>query len=774
MEESIKPIKRIFVFFWFLFLPILLFGWWQTALAAMQIPTFSVTGVVSNEQGAVLPDVRVDLFDVGNCAFGAERCLEYMVYNTYTAHTNSQGRYSFTGMQCTDNNVISIEVDGYEKYLEKVSFPCWATSEYDIILLESDGIDPVIIIPGIMGSWNTQALAGMPSDNWVLDPIFHVYDQLKQNLIDYGGYAQGETLFTFPYDWRNNNVITAAYLKDKIDEVKSITGAEKVDLIAHSMGGLVSRFYIESELYENDVDQVIFIATPHLGAPKSYLTWEAGFMGIGLKDIIKEKAILQIAEVNGYDSVFEYVREEPLGSVQDLLPTYGYLFDLPGNVLRLYPDNYPRNERLEFFNQPENLNKLYSSGVEITEIYSDISDSTISSYDVIEPTFDQIPLWEHGYVNGFTKWSRNEGVNLGYGDETVPTASASYLNSDYEIKYYNYNHAGIVDRASRDVIDILTGQYIEINVIDEPNDYIIIQVFSPVDLQIVSPSGKIVGKDFVNNSEINEINNAFYTGFDTEIEFITIPDPEQGEYEIITQGTGEGEYKIDFSLVGDEQIKTKSAHGYTIPGLSVSYSAILSDIGLEEFASQDQTPPEISITIPAPTTYLHSDIINIDYEVEDNESGIHSVLVYFNNNEYSPSTIDLFEYHLGNYEFKISADDRVGNKAEEIVNFEIIASFDSLRSDINRLYDEGDIKNHRIKKMLLRQVSILEKWYNKIKKLEQRNKFLAKQKLVDKIRTKWLDRFNNKYLWVLQKSGLITEKAREMLFEQTKYIINNL
>lgn len=40
----------------------------------------------------------------------------------------------------------------------------------------------------------------------------------------------------------------------------------KIDLFGHSMGGLVSRYYIQSEQYENDVNKLITFNTPHSGS----------------------------------------------------------------------------------------------------------------------------------------------------------------------------------------------------------------------------------------------------------------------------------------------------------------------------------------------------------------------------------------------------------------------------------------------------------------------------------------------------------------------------
>ncbi len=53
-------------------------------------------------------------------------------------------------------------------------------------------------------------------------------------------------------------------LKDLIDEIKAKTGADKVNIVAHSMGGLVSRNYIKL-FGEENVNKLILIGTPNKG-----------------------------------------------------------------------------------------------------------------------------------------------------------------------------------------------------------------------------------------------------------------------------------------------------------------------------------------------------------------------------------------------------------------------------------------------------------------------------------------------------------------------------
>jgi pimeloyl-ACP methyl ester carboxylesterase len=89
----------------------------------------------------------------------------------------------------------------------------------------------------------------------------------------------GADLFVFPYDWRNSNWTSARDLYEYVQCIKSIRGNPanfKVDVIAHSMGGLVARRYILNFPGNHYVDRMVTLGTPWLGAPKFLNTLEFG------------------------------------------------------------------------------------------------------------------------------------------------------------------------------------------------------------------------------------------------------------------------------------------------------------------------------------------------------------------------------------------------------------------------------------------------------------------------------------------------------------------
>ncbi len=71
--------------------------------------------------------------------------------------------------------------------------------------------------------------------------------------------------FVDPSQRTNTIAENAAILGQYIASVKKATGAQQVDLIAHSMGGLISRYYIDRVMQGRDVAQLIMLGSPMAG-----------------------------------------------------------------------------------------------------------------------------------------------------------------------------------------------------------------------------------------------------------------------------------------------------------------------------------------------------------------------------------------------------------------------------------------------------------------------------------------------------------------------------
>jgi pimeloyl-ACP methyl ester carboxylesterase len=101
------------------------------------------------------------------------------------------------------------------------------------------------------------------ADGLLLVPGFS-YDPLINRLTS-GGFA----VTPFAYDWRLDYVAIAIRLRAKILALAP-DGGSKVHVVAHSQGGLVLRTYLRLYGADSRVDRIVYLGTPHKGAPKSY------------------------------------------------------------------------------------------------------------------------------------------------------------------------------------------------------------------------------------------------------------------------------------------------------------------------------------------------------------------------------------------------------------------------------------------------------------------------------------------------------------------------
>lgn len=184
----------------------------------------------------------------------------------------------------------------------------------------------VIIIPGMFGSWNTDAFVHCKLDDyrgdWMLFPGigWQVYGPIIQHLKDNGIDTQ-----VFTYDWRQDIRVSADRLSEFID-AHTATG-ERIHLVGHSMGGLVARAYAGRTQAAGRIDRLLTVGSPHTGTVLAYPSWSGGqiwndnlFMKIALTTVVKR--CNQTHRISDIQTIRQYVP-----STQNLLPVFNYLTD---------------------------------------------------------------------------------------------------------------------------------------------------------------------------------------------------------------------------------------------------------------------------------------------------------------------------------------------------------------------------------------------------------------------------------------------------------------
>lgn len=245
----------------------------------------------------------------------------------------------------------------------------------------SQGSRPLIFIPGIAGSRLIRASDG--NERWPGIWTFHdgltldtedparitdivpggairsvtaigetvqFYGPLLDRLIGAGYRIDGNTptLFVFAYDWRKSNAENADALRSLIDNVRSLYPGSNVDIVAHSMGGILAQRYIlKSPSGAHHVAKLITIGTPWLGAPKLINTLETGQFFEGKQKIIARASTLK--------KLVEF-----FPGAHELIPSPRY-FELGGTPFResgwdinndgISIQNYTFTQMFQFLNQ---------------------------------------------------------------------------------------------------------------------------------------------------------------------------------------------------------------------------------------------------------------------------------------------------------------------------------------------------------------------------------------------------------------------------------------
>ncbi|KAG2688075.1 hypothetical protein I3843_09G077400 [Carya illinoinensis] len=105
------------------------------------------------------------------------------------------------------------------------------------------------------------------------DCVYYFHEMIVE-MIKWG-FQEGQTLFGFGYDFRQSNRLpkTLERLAAKLESVYNASGGKKINIISHSMGGLLVKCFmcLHSDIFEKYVKNWIAIAAPFQGAP-GYVT----------------------------------------------------------------------------------------------------------------------------------------------------------------------------------------------------------------------------------------------------------------------------------------------------------------------------------------------------------------------------------------------------------------------------------------------------------------------------------------------------------------------
>ena len=177
-------------------------------------------------------------------------------------------------------------------------------------------------------------------------------------------------IITDPASRTNTIAQNAEILKQYISGVKQKTGAQMVDLVVHSMGGMISRYYIDRVMQDRDVAQLIMLGSPMGGSDCAVLPAALGFF-------LPASIEIRQSYMNG---VFN----------QQITHRRGVAFyDLGGtainNAFKSPCADIPNDTVVSF----ESINAIALQSSQLADIHSDLTFSEKAFQDYVKPLLEK-------------------------------------------------------------------------------------------------------------------------------------------------------------------------------------------------------------------------------------------------------------------------------------------------------------------------------------------------------------------------------------------------
>ncbi len=439
-----------------------------------------------------------------------------------------------------------------------------SASVHNIIIgsiCNQSGLTPILFVPGAMGStigssfgslafpWLPPILPTLPAEHptqgsawpYAMDPRWAngpapyldglyfsdvlgitkwdiLRDEIGLRNPAYVGTASNPNpclVISVPYDWRMQpDEAARTYLIPRIRYAKQAAGVSKVHIVAHSMGGLVARSYIESGIewgdnkYADDVARFAMVGTPNEGAELAYLLTEGGnplradmvvlansgglvhlnLYKLVIEDLYKKaggnvEALLPTAcrswslkfgdclglmqspeakEWNEYRKEMKRFLKEDVPSMKALMPysRRAFLSDGTGQPLRSVAGNGFENGYLDALNDPvlcPHIDRI-GGGVVSTKIFAGGSQKTVDTFTVSSPPCSPDALSPDGEYQGFASTTEGDGTVRRpsvVGD--VVGGGVLWKNEVLEVDDRPGEHTKLISVYSSDIADFLFG-----------------------------------------------------------------------------------------------------------------------------------------------------------------------------------------------------------------------------------------------------------------------------------------------------------------------------
>ena len=162
-----------------------------------------------------------------------------------------------------------------------------------------------------------------------IDDTEAIFEKMKQRLRS-AGVPRVYSLDMVPNNGDRSLRELAVQVEAKVAAIRHETGAGRIDLVAYSMGAMVSRYYLQKLGGVSSVRRFVTLAAPHHGTVSAYFRWNPG-----AEDMRPYSPFL--AELAETAHVLEAIEVHSLWTPFDLMILPSISSRLPGAEERILP-----------------------------------------------------------------------------------------------------------------------------------------------------------------------------------------------------------------------------------------------------------------------------------------------------------------------------------------------------------------------------------------------------------------------------------------------------
>ncbi len=324
----------------------------------------------------------------------------------------------------------------------------------DVMELKSDGVSPLKDEEAYKTVTVGDAIRKEATEDFYESFIGHMSDRGYKECSKPKEVCADGRLFVWGYDWRKDLKPSVADLTSYIEQVKTATGSSQVNLVAHSMGGLIARSYISNSTRAQNVSIMVTMGTPYLGAPKAF---QAIHYTACLLDAAFKKCWLN------RDQLHELAQNFP--AMYQLTPSPNYFKVYPNGYINMDHD-ITNDGQKEGWLAYQQVSELLSTNNSNQESWKNGFYQTVDSYNngtkgvrvyafIGDGTKNETPGGMREFMRktwfGFGSEEKAYDLNVVSGDKTVPLYSASLgrgsgaadFSGDVTMYYTADEHGGI-------------------------------------------------------------------------------------------------------------------------------------------------------------------------------------------------------------------------------------------------------------------------------------------------------------------------------------------